>query len=384
MRKIIIGILLLAVGSVAEAKDTKYIRFDNTIRATYVNKVGSNLEREIAKIKNNSYNTVIVRVYKNKDNKELSDNENNCISGFYFKSRYGCIEKDLLQKVINVTKKYKINVIAEIELGKLDSLTYPTILKSYKYTNKKLIKSDKIDIFNGVNTAVMKSIIRDLSKYAIYGIIIKQNLIQQYNEGISHISNYAYMKGTGDILYENELKNIIATVSDIYSNGSNSETGLKRKQHKINKLLDNDKYRRWIVFKSSYTNKLLYELGEIIHNSKSNTRMKLILSLDGHIYKNRNEGILVYNIYTEELDRNNNIDKILVNVSIPMNYKGREKPILNDFDKVKKNVINKDKYIYNLGGQKPIDDKVFMLYCEYVGISSKNIVTNKNREICLK
>jgi biofilm PGA synthesis lipoprotein PgaB len=167
-----------------------------------------NLDHYMYSLKRSGINTVIIRVFQNKDDrvhfKKYNKNYERCKSGVYFQTGQSCMVNDVLSQILNSAKKFDIKVFAWMATRSLsflkDNYGYEQI-----FTEEGIKKGYGANIFNPTVRKKILKLFEDLAFYDIDGILIQDDYILKYNEGASTYAKQRFYDSNGIIVNYNKL-----------------------------------------------------------------------------------------------------------------------------------------------------------------------------------
>ena len=163
-------------------------------------KYENNLDSYMYSLKKSGINTVIIRVFQNKDDrvhyKKYDRNYERCKSGVYYQTGQACMVNNVLSQVLHSAKKYDLKVFAWMATRSL------SFLKD-KYGYEQIFTPDGIkrgyglNIFHPIVRNKIIKLFEDLAFYDIDGILIQDDYILKYNEGASIYAKQRFYNANG-------------------------------------------------------------------------------------------------------------------------------------------------------------------------------------------
>ncbi len=159
-----------------------------------------NLDLYMKSLKQNGINTVIIRVFQNKDDRvhyrKYDKNYEKCKSGVYFQTGQVCMVNDVLSQILHSAKKYDLKVYAWMATRSLsflkDKYGYEQI-----FTPEGIKNGYGVNIFNPSVRRKIVKLFEDLAFYDIDGILIQDDYILKYNEGASEYARQRFYDANG-------------------------------------------------------------------------------------------------------------------------------------------------------------------------------------------
>ena len=167
------------------------------------------VEKRIKELKNAGVDTLIIRVFQNKENRMFSFATPRYEEGVYFKTDYAPVVDDILGKLSEIVHRNGLELFAWMttryaNYGLDGNPEYRC--KSYNFETKKMEVSRGYNLFHPNVLKRLEGLFRDLGRYPIDGILFQDDLILKHNEDFSTEANLAFMKKFGylpnpDLLY---------------------------------------------------------------------------------------------------------------------------------------------------------------------------------------
>ncbi len=172
------------------------------------------LDGELKRLKAQGVNTIIARVFHNKDDRYYLFASPQKNTGVYFKTTHAPVVDDALSILLSLAHRHGLKVFAwmttryadyGVEDGSAACAAYD--LKNSAYTRCK-----GLDLFNEKNVRRLEGIYSDLARYEIDGVLFQDDLVLRYNEGFGPHMEAAFLKETG----------LFITPKDLYSTAPDS------------------------------------------------------------------------------------------------------------------------------------------------------------------
>ena len=228
--------------------------FNLPVRAVQISYIDAknfnDLKRKLVQIKAHNFNTVIFRVFQNKDDRfypfipyRKAD------AGVYFQTKYAPVVYDLLGILCYICHKLNLKIIAWMETRYCDfGLKFPKIRLVYKFDFKtqKFVPSRGLSFFNEKNFYYILHLYYDLLKYPIDGILIQDDAKILIDEDFNYFARKKFFKKYGLKLTKSNVKKLL--YGDANSRRNVKQTVVFEKWQK----LKSDQLRRFLDFLSFY------------------------------------------------------------------------------------------------------------------------------------
>lgn len=271
------------------------------------------------KFKKGGANTLIVRVFHNRDDRYHCKIRSDFKEGVYFHSKSLPVIDDILKDFTDKAKGYGFKVFAWMttryaNYGRDDLKP----VNSYSFEKNEFVLAKGIDCFDKYNQEFIKLVFREIARYPIDGILLQDDLFYRHNEGFSEsldeeFNKLAGFKPTPQKLYIKKGKNITYT----------------------------DLFYKWREFKSEKIADFINELRNAV--KKVNPDIKLAVNLTYEAISNPKGALswLAHNIYGLKCSADY--------FSIMVYHRQIMEELNMDFSKVKNyiaNMLNKCKDIF--------------------------------------
>lgn len=149
--------------------------------------------------KNNGVNTLIIRVFHNKNDRYHCNLKSDKPEGVYFSSKYLPVVEDLLGDFAYKAKGYGFKVFAWMttryaNYGRNDLKR----VNAYSFETNEFVISKGIDFFDKYNQEFIKLVFKEIaSNYPIDGILLQDDLFYRHNEGFNEQVDEEFFKITG-------------------------------------------------------------------------------------------------------------------------------------------------------------------------------------------
>jgi hypothetical protein len=164
---------------------------------------GKNLEeveKRVKELKNAGVNTILLRVFQNKEDRMYKFVTTHHAEGVYFKTEYAPVVDDILGKVAEIVHRNGLEIFAWIttryaNYGWEGPPEYRC--KSYNFETKKMEVARGFNLFHPEVLKRLEGLFRDLGRTPIDGILFQDDLILKHNEDFSTEANKAFLKEFG-------------------------------------------------------------------------------------------------------------------------------------------------------------------------------------------
>lgn len=221
-------------------------------------------EKKLISFKELGIDTLIVRVFQNREDRNHRLVKTDKKTGVYFKSSYApCIE-DILGDLVRIAHKHHIRIYAWMSTRSCDWLTIENkdLRDSlYDFDKKEILQSLRLNLFNKGAREYLKGLYADLARYDIDGILLQDDLIMRHNESFSKEAREKFFKRFGYTLSPEKM------YKEIH----------RDKKGKINGYSYSEEFWVWSEWKAGYIKGFLNEL--IKETQKINPDLKFIINL---------------------------------------------------------------------------------------------------------
>jgi len=221
-------------------------------------------ERSLGELKDLGIDTLIVRVFQNKGDRNHRLVKNKRRTGIYFKSRAAPVLEDILQDLVRIAHKNNMKIYAWMSTRSCDWLISENKGLSdyyYDFNQRKILRSHKLNLFKNEAKDYLKRLYVDLARYDIDGILLQDDLIMKHNESFSPEAKVEFLKKFGYNLLPDKM----------YKEIHRDYRG------KIDKYSYRDKFWTWTDWKSHTIVSFLQDL--IFSTKKINPKLKFIINL---------------------------------------------------------------------------------------------------------
>ncbi|MBI5970024.1 MAG: tetratricopeptide repeat protein [Deltaproteobacteria bacterium] len=166
------------------------------------------LDGELKRLKAHGVNTVIVRVFHNKDDRFYPLASPKDTRGVYFKTTHAPVVDDLLSTIVSLSHKHGLKVFAWMttryaDYGVEDDASADC--EAYDLKNSVYARCKGLDLFNEKNIRRLEGIYSDLAACAIDGVLFQDDLVLRYNEGFGPHMQARFRKETGLFINPKDL-----------------------------------------------------------------------------------------------------------------------------------------------------------------------------------
>lgn len=166
------------------------------------------VDDELDRLKRAGIDTVILRVFHNKDDRFYPFVKSKEQTGVYFKTGESPVIADVLGQILDMAHKKGLRVFAWMTTRYADyGLEDKKDLncKAYDFYTKELVSCKGLDLFNEEAVHHLEKLFSDLAAYPIDGILFQDDLMLKHNEGFGRYSEALYKKDTGKRLLPAKL-----------------------------------------------------------------------------------------------------------------------------------------------------------------------------------
>lgn len=166
------------------------------------------LDGELKRLKAQGVNTVIARVFHNKDDRYYPFVSPKDTRGVYFKTTHAPVVDDALAAIVSLSHKHGLKVFAWMttryaDYGVEDDAG--AACAAYDLKNSVYTRCKGLDLFNEKNIRRLERIYADLAAYEIDGVLFQDDLVLRYNEGFGRQMEARFRKETGLFISPKDL-----------------------------------------------------------------------------------------------------------------------------------------------------------------------------------
>src|SRR3972149_871420 len=221
------------------------------------------VDNEIGRLKASGIDTIILRVFHNKDDRFYPFINPKSKAGVYFKTKESLVVEDILGPVLDMAHKKGLKVFAWMTTRYADyGLEDRKDLgcKAYDFNTKDIVPCKGLDLFNEDAVSHLERLFNDLALYPIDGILFQDDLVLKHHEGFGPYSQVLFEKNTGKRLVPVKL----------YGNGVGGE------RNYLNPLYTPE-FWKWAAWK----NKRLLEVATRVRTAvkKNNPEVTFVINL---------------------------------------------------------------------------------------------------------
>jgi biofilm PGA synthesis lipoprotein PgaB len=161
------------------------------------------MERELRSLKRAGVDTVIVRVFHNRDDRVYPFVKAQAPSGVYFRTTHAPVVSDVLSNVLTIAHKNGLRVFAWMttryaDYGLEDK---PDLAcKGYDMSARKIVRCRGFDMFNEKAVRHLEGLYSDLASYSIDGILFQDDLFLRHNEGFGGYAEALFKRDRGKVI----------------------------------------------------------------------------------------------------------------------------------------------------------------------------------------
>ena len=166
------------------------------------------VDNEIGRLKASGIDTIILRVFHNKDDRFYPFINPKSKAGVYFKTKESLVVEDVLGPVLDMAHKKGLKVFAWMTTRYADyGLEDRKDLgcKAYDFSTQNIVPCKGLDLFNEDAVAHLERLFYDLALYPIDGILFQDDLVLKHHEGFGPYSQVLFEKNTGKRLVPGKL-----------------------------------------------------------------------------------------------------------------------------------------------------------------------------------
>ena len=166
------------------------------------------VDNEIGRLKASGIDTIILRVFHNKDDRFYPFINPKSRAGVYFTTKESPVVEDILGPVLDMAHKTGLKVFAWMTTRYADyGLEDKKDLgcKAYDFNTKDIVPCKGLDLFNEDAVAHLERLFHDLALYPIDGILFQDDLVLKHHEGFGPYSQVLFEKNTGKRLVPGKL-----------------------------------------------------------------------------------------------------------------------------------------------------------------------------------
>jgi poly-beta-1,6-N-acetyl-D-glucosamine N-deacetylase len=179
------------------------------------------VESEIDGLKAAGIDTIILRVFHNKDDRFYPFIVNPTKrgvhpqdrSGVYFKTKESPLIEDILGAVLDMAHKKGLKVFAWMTTRYADygmERRKDTACKSYDFHTKEIVSCKGLDLFNEDAVHHLEMVFQDLANYPIDGVLFQDDLVLKHNEGFGPYAERLFERDNGRPLTADKLYNNVS------------------------------------------------------------------------------------------------------------------------------------------------------------------------------
>jgi biofilm PGA synthesis lipoprotein PgaB len=161
------------------------------------------IEKELRSLKRAGVDTVIIRVFHNRDDRVYPFAKARAPVGVYFRTTHAPVVADVLSTVLTIAHKNGLRVFAWMttryaDYGLEDK---PDLAcKGYDISARKMVRCKGFDIFNERAVSHLEGLYSDLATYAIDGILFQDDLFLRHNEGFGGYAEALFKRDRGKVI----------------------------------------------------------------------------------------------------------------------------------------------------------------------------------------
>lgn len=155
---------------------------------------------ELDALKAAGIDTIILRMFHNKDDRFYPFIKPRGKAGVYFETRGSPIIADVLKPILGMAHKKGLRVFAWMTTRYADyglEDRKDLSCKAYDFYSKEIVSCKGLDLFNEEAVYHLEKLFSDLAEYPIDGILFQDDLMLKHNEGFGKYSEALYKKDTG-------------------------------------------------------------------------------------------------------------------------------------------------------------------------------------------
>jgi biofilm PGA synthesis lipoprotein PgaB len=184
----------------------------NSVQILWINcKNFDEFEESVLRLRKAGVNTIIIRVFQNRYDRFYPFANPKKEIGVYFNTSHAPVVDDILGNLTEIAHRNDMKIFAWMTTRDSSYLIEenPPLLESvYDLKDRRIIKGEKLNIFNPEVIKSLKGIYRDLAEYDIDGILFQDDLVLRHTEGYSNEAREQFKKDTGitadpSIMYKN-------------------------------------------------------------------------------------------------------------------------------------------------------------------------------------
>jgi len=158
------------------------------------------VEKRIKELKEAGVNTLIFRVFQNRNDRMYKFVKARNEEGVFFKTEQAPVVDDILGKIVEIAKRHGLEVFAwmttrNATYGVEKHIEYRS--RNYNFETKKMEIGRGLNLFHPEVLSRLEGLYRDLGRYPIDGILFQDDLILRHNEDFSIEANRAFLKDFG-------------------------------------------------------------------------------------------------------------------------------------------------------------------------------------------
>ena len=160
------------------------------------------VEGEIKVLKEEGYDTLILRVFHNMGDRPYPFVSDPKPSGVYFKTAHAPVIEDVLGEITEIAHKHDLKIFAWMTTRYADygvEGEEDLRCKAYYFRTRSIGNCQGLDLFNEKTVAHLEKIYQDLSAYPIDGVLFQDDLVLRHNEGFGEAAQRLYLKEHGKV-----------------------------------------------------------------------------------------------------------------------------------------------------------------------------------------
>ena len=184
----------------------------DTIRAVQVSMFEGHtykeVEEEMKVLKEEGYDTLILRVFHNMGDRPYPFVSDPKLSGVYFKTAHAPVIEDVLGEITEIAHRHDLKIFAWMTTRHADYGVEGEAdlrCKAYYFRLRSIGSCQGLDLFNEKTVAHLERIYHDLSAYPLDGILFQDDLVLRHNEGFGEAAQRLYLKEYGKVFTPNKL-----------------------------------------------------------------------------------------------------------------------------------------------------------------------------------
>jgi biofilm PGA synthesis lipoprotein PgaB len=200
--------VFIPIGNALILVEPKYDKI-NGIQIFNLNFNRDELHTFLGKVKENGFNTIMLRVFHNEKDRYHYGEASVCNSGVYYKTKKICTVNDILGEFIQIAHSYNLKVYAWMATRSLSALKDIYGVDETFVVNGTKRNGYGINLFNEKVFSDIEQLFKDLLQYDIDGILIQDDFILKYDESASKEALHKFYVDTGIDLNNRNIDNEI-------------------------------------------------------------------------------------------------------------------------------------------------------------------------------